>query len=163
MTEPMKQRWEDVGQRFEALGRVLKERYQSAERAPDMAHAAEQDEASEERAALREAFDKIVEAAQELGERAASIVRDPAVKEQTTLVARSLNEALTASVDQIGDEVGRLLKRTKRAPSSGPHDERSPRRPGRRTAERRVGPEPRRGASAAGHGGAAHPADTVGG
>ena len=49
MTEPMKQRWEDVGQRFEALGRVLKERYQSAERAPDTAHAAEQDEASEER------------------------------------------------------------------------------------------------------------------
>ena len=55
-----------------------------------------------------------------------SIVRDPAVKEQTTLVARSLNEALTASVDQIGDEVGRLLKRTKGAPSSGPHDEREP-------------------------------------
>ena len=126
MTEPMKQRWEDVGQRFEALGRVLKERYHSAERAPDTAHAAEQDEASEERAALREAFDKIVEAAQELGERAASIVRDPAVKEQTTLVARSLNEALTASVDQIGDEMGRLLKRTKGAPSSGPHDEQEP-------------------------------------
>jgi len=97
MPEPMKQRWEDVGQRFEALGRVLKERYQSAERAPDTAHAAEQEEASEERAALREAFDKIVEAAQELGERAAAIVRDPAVKEQTTLVARSLNEALTAA------------------------------------------------------------------
>ena len=77
MTEPMKQRWEDVGQRFEALGRVLKERYQSAEHAPDTAHAAEQDEASEERAALREAFDKIVEAAQELGERAASIVPRP--------------------------------------------------------------------------------------
>ena len=137
MTEPMKQRWEDVGQRFEALGRVLKERYQSAERAPETAHAAEEDEASEERAALREAFDKIVAAAQELGERAGSIVRDPAVKEQTTLVARSLNDALTASVDQIGDEVGRLLKRTKGAAPSGRHDD--PRRPGQRTAERRAG------------------------
>lgn len=119
MTEPMKQRWDDVGQRFEALGRVVKERYQSAETAP----AAEPDDASKERAALREAFEKIVTAAQELGERAASIVHDPAVKEQTTLVARSLNEALTASVDQIGDEVGRLLKRAKGAGSSVSHDE----------------------------------------
>ena len=34
MTEPMKQRWEDVAG-LEALGRVLKERYQSAERAPN--------------------------------------------------------------------------------------------------------------------------------
>ena len=119
MTEPMKQRWEDVGQRFEALGRAVKERYQSAETAP----AAEQHDASEERAALREAFEKIVAAAHELGERAASIVQDPAVKEQTTLVARSLNDALTASVDQIGDEVGRLLKRTKGTGSSASHDE----------------------------------------
>ncbi len=111
MTEPMKPRWEEVGQRFEALGRVVKERYQSAETAPTGAR----DDAGEERAALREAFDKIVTAAQELGERAASIVHDPAVKEQTTLVARSLNEALTASVDQIGDEVGRLLRRAKSA------------------------------------------------
>ena len=123
--EPMKQRWEDVGQRFEALGRAVKERYQSAESSPETAQAAEHEEASEERAALREAFEKIVTAAQELGERAASIIRDPAVKEQTTLVARSLNDALTASVDQLGDEVGKLLKRTKGA-SSQPHDEPEP-------------------------------------
>jgi hypothetical protein len=122
MTEPMKQRWEDVGQRFESLGRALKERYQSAETAP----AAEQHDASEDRAALREAFEKLVAAAQELGERAASTVHDPAVKEQATLVARSLNEALTASVDQIGDEVGKLLKRVKGAGSSAPHDDPDP-------------------------------------
>jgi hypothetical protein len=120
MTEPMKQRWEDVGQRFEALGRAVKERYQSAEHAPGETPAAEHDEASQERAALREAFEKIVTAAHELGERAASIIHDPAVKEQTTLVARSLNDALTASVDQIGDEVGKLLKRTKGGGSSQP-------------------------------------------
>jgi len=121
MTEPMKQRWEDVGQRFEALGRVLKERYQSAEgaHATASAPAAEQDEATEDRAALREAFDKVLAAAQELGERAASVVRDPAVKEQTTLVARSLNDALAVSVDQLGDEVGKLLKRAKGAGPSG--------------------------------------------
>ena len=121
--EPMKQRWEDVGQRFEALGRAVKERYQSAASSPETAQAAEHEEASEERAALREAFEKIVTAAQELGERAASIIRDPAVKEQTTLVARSLNDALTASVDQLGDEVGKLLKRTKGTSS---HDEPEP-------------------------------------
>ncbi len=129
MTEPMKQRWEEVGQRFEALGRVVKERYQSTE----TASATEQGDASEERAALREAFEKIVKTAQELGERATSIVQDPAVKEQTTLVARSLNEALTASVDQIGDEVGRVLKRAKGAGSSVSHDEPEP--PNRGTTE----------------------------
>jgi hypothetical protein len=114
MAEPMKQRWEDVGQRFEALGRVVKERYQTAE----AASAAEPHDVSDERAALREAFEKVVTAAQQLGERAAAIVHDPAVKEQTTLLARSLNEALTASVDQIGDEVGRLLQRAKSTGSS---------------------------------------------
>jgi hypothetical protein len=117
--EPMKQRWEDVGERFEALGRVMRERHQSAETAPT----AEPQGGSDERAALREAFEKIVTAAQELGERAAAIVRDPAVKEQTALVARSLNEALTASVDQIGDELGRLLHRTKSAESTASPDE----------------------------------------
>ena len=122
MTEPMKQRWEDVGQSFEALSRLVKERYHSAETAP----AVEREDANQERAALREAFAKVVTAAQDLGERAASIVHDPAVKEQTTLVARSLNEALTASVDQIGDEVGRLLKRAKGAGSSESHDDEEP-------------------------------------
>jgi hypothetical protein len=118
MPEPLKQRWDDVGQRFEALGRVVKERYQSAEPTPG----SEPVDATEERAALREAFEKVVAAAQELVDRAGSVVRDPAVKEQTTLVARSLNEALTASVDQIGEEVGRLLKRTKAAESSHADD-----------------------------------------
>ena len=94
----------------------------AAETAPTGAR----DDAGEERAALREGFDKIVTAAQELGERAASIVHDPAVKEQTTLVARSLNEALSASVDQIGDEVGRLLRRAKSARSSESHDQEPP-------------------------------------
>jgi hypothetical protein len=49
MPEPLKQRWDDVGQRFEALGRTVKERYQSAEPAPG----AEAADTSEERAALR--------------------------------------------------------------------------------------------------------------
>jgi hypothetical protein len=127
MSEPMKQRWEDVGQSFEALGRLVKERYQAVEAAP----AAEREHATQERAALREAFEKIVTAAQELGERAASIVHDPEVKEQTTLVARSLNEALTASVDQIGDELGRLLKRAKSAGSAESHDDQEPPTEGR--------------------------------
>ena len=113
MTEPMKLRWDDVGQRFEALGRVVKERYQS-----EPSSGAEDMDASEERAALREAFEKVVAAARELVDRSASVVRDPAVKEQTSLVARSLNDALTASVDQIGEEVGRFLKRTKGVDSS---------------------------------------------
>ena len=127
MTEPMKQRWEDVGQRFEALGRVLKERYQSAERAPDTAHAAEQDEASEERVCA------FARRSTRSSWPPKSWVSAP-LRSSVTRLSRSrprswrdpLNEALTASVDQIGDEVGRLLKRTKGAASSGPHDEQEP-------------------------------------
>jgi hypothetical protein len=119
MTEPMKQRWNDVGQSFESLGRVLKARYSAhpsaeaggAAAGPDEAPSAEA--AQEERAALREAFDKLMTAAKDFGDRAAGVARDPEVQAQTKDVAHALSSALSATVEMVGDEVNGLFKRTK--------------------------------------------------
>jgi hypothetical protein len=123
MTEPMKQSWDQVGQGFETLGRLLKDRYAAHEGRP-----ATPEGTQEERAALREAFDKLVTAAKDFGDRATDIAHDPEVKAQTKQVARALNTALSSTVDTIGDELGGLLKRTKgsqsdRGPEEGPKDE----------------------------------------
>jgi hypothetical protein len=114
-TEPMKQRWDDVGQSFESLGRVLKARYsahpagsEAAGKEPPSAEASE-----EERAALREAFDKLMTAAKDFGDRAAGVARDPEVQSQTKDVAHALSAALSATVEMVGDEVNGLFKRTK--------------------------------------------------
>jgi hypothetical protein len=118
-TEPMKQRWDDVGKSFESLGRVLKNRYSvhpsseapSGQAAPDDAPSAEA--AQEEKAALREAFDKLMTAAKDFGDRAAGVARDPEVQSQTKEVAHALSSALSATVETIGDEVNGLFKRNK--------------------------------------------------
>jgi hypothetical protein len=116
MTDPMKRTWGDVGEGFEALGRLLKERYQS----PGAGKPAGAEASQEERAALRDAFDKLVTAAKDFGDRTTDVVHDPAVKAQTKEVARSLNAALSATVDLIGEEVGGLFKRTKGG--AAPHE-----------------------------------------
>jgi hypothetical protein len=56
-------------------------------------------------AALREAFDHLVAAGRELGERAADVARDDEVKAQAKRAATTLNDALSATVDMIGNEV----------------------------------------------------------
>jgi hypothetical protein len=119
VTDPMKKSWSDVGEGFEALGRLLKERY----RTPGEGRTARTEPSAEERAAVREAFDKLVAAAKDFGDRTTDVIHDPAVKAQTKDVARSLNAALSATVDLIGEEVGGLLKRTKGGAASQEPDE----------------------------------------
>jgi hypothetical protein len=118
MTDPMKKSWNDVGEGFESLGRLLKDRYTAHEGQP-----AEPEGTHEERAALRDAFDKLVAAAKDFGDRATDVAHDPEVKTQTKQVARALNTALSSTVDTIGDELGGLLKRAKGSQSgSGQED-----------------------------------------
>jgi hypothetical protein len=61
-------------------------------------------------AALREAFDQLLAAGRQFGDRAAALVRDDEVKAQAKHVATALNSALEATVDQIGDEVRGFFK-----------------------------------------------------
>ena len=104
MSDPMKQAWRDVEERFSTLGSMMKEHYQG-----------ETDDAaapSAERSnAVRDALEQLVVAGRQLGERTADVIRDDDVKDQAKRAAASLNAALSATVDLIGDQIAGLFKR----------------------------------------------------
>ncbi len=109
MSDSMKHAWNDVADGFSALGRMMKERYQGAsgeEREVTTSTA-------ETGAALRDAVDRLVAAGRDLGDRAADVARDDEVRAQAKRAATSLNDALSATVDLIGEEVGGIFKRSK--------------------------------------------------
>jgi hypothetical protein len=107
MSDPMKQAWTDVADGFTELGKLVKQRYQGA--GDDDAGG----EGASSGAALKDAIDRLVAAGRELGDRATDVARDDDVKAQAKRAASSLNDALSATVDLIGDEVGALFKRPK--------------------------------------------------
>ena len=109
MSDPMKHAWNDVADGFSSLGRMMKERYQGAsDDERDVAAST-----SDAGAALRDAFDRLVAAGRDLGDRAAEVARDEEVRAQAKRAATSLNDALSATVDLIGEEVGGFFKRSK--------------------------------------------------
>ena len=113
MSDPMKQAWGDVAEGFTSLGKTLKDRYQ----ADDTEGSASADEAE---AALRDVFDRMVTATREFGERTGDVVRDDEVKTQAKQALRSLGDALSATADLIGEQVGGLFKpsRSGRSPAT---------------------------------------------
>ncbi len=110
-SDPMKQAWNDVAEGFSTLGRMMKERYQGAGE-DESGDAATAGGASDGGAALRVAFDRLVAAGRELGDRAADVARDDDVRAQAKQAAASLNDAVSATVDLIGEEVGGFFKRS---------------------------------------------------
>jgi hypothetical protein len=91
MTEP-KQAWDEVGERFAALGRQLKTRF-------------DQEREGDDRQAVRDAVGRLAEAARRLGDSVGEAVRDPAVKQQARDVARSLNDALATTFREVGEQI----------------------------------------------------------
>jgi hypothetical protein len=134
VSDPMKAAWDEVAESFSALGQAMKDRYTggtsgteastaAAETGADSSEATGEatgdaaggDAAGSQRsgdatAALREAFDQLLAAGRQFGDRAAALVRDDEVKAQAKHVATALNSALEATVDQIGDEVRGFFK-----------------------------------------------------
>ena len=113
----MKQAWNDVGEGFSTLGRMMKDRYRGAggDVPGDGATEDAADAGHDPLAGLRDAFERLVAAGRELGDRASEVARDDEVRAQAKRAAESLNDALSATVDLIGDEVGGLFGRSKRA------------------------------------------------
>jgi hypothetical protein len=105
MEDPMKDAWNEVADGFADLGRTMKERYQGDERPSPGA------EANAAGEALRDAFERFVNAGRDVGLRAVDVLRDDDVKAQAKHAATSLNDALSATVDLIGREVGSLFRR----------------------------------------------------
>jgi hypothetical protein len=54
---------------------------------------------------LREAFERLITAGRDVGQRTVDVVRDAGVNEQAKLAASSLNDALAATAELIGHEV----------------------------------------------------------
>jgi hypothetical protein len=107
--QEMRQAWSDVGDRFSALGEAVRRRGGSehATGSPD-------DGGEGDGGALRDAFGKVIDAVRELGEQASTVVKDPDVRAHTRDVTKSLNAALSATVDRIGGEVDALARKAKR-------------------------------------------------
>ena len=105
MDDPMKDAWNDVADGFADLGRTMKDRYQGDEPSSPAA------EATAAGDALRDAFERFVAAGRDVGQRAVDVLRDDDVKAQAKHAATALNDALSATVDLIGREVGSLFRR----------------------------------------------------
>jgi hypothetical protein len=90
----------------------MKERYQAAN-ADEAGDAAPADGAQDDDAALRAAFDKLVAAGREFGDRAVDVARDDHVKAQAKRVSASLNEAMSATVELLKERVDGLFNRPK--------------------------------------------------
>ena len=112
MSDPMKQAWNDVAEGFSTLGRMMKERYEAAG-ADDAPESAADPSAQNDRAALRESIDKLLAAGREFGDRAVDVARDDDVKAQAKRAATSLNDAVSTTVELIGEQVGGLFYRSK--------------------------------------------------
>jgi hypothetical protein len=111
MSDPVKNAWSDVAEEFSKVGKAMKERYHSSEQDRD----SRTNEANVSDGGLREAFERLVAAGRDVGERTIDVVRDADVNAQAKQAASSLNDALSATVDMIGREVAGWFGRAEAA------------------------------------------------
>ncbi len=100
MSDPIKQTWDNVAEGFTNLGKAVKDRYEGATRG-----------GAEAAGATREAFDGLVDTIRQLGDKLVGVVKDDDLRAQTSEAMHSLNNALTTTVDLIGDQVGGFFRR----------------------------------------------------
>jgi hypothetical protein len=115
MTDSVKQVWRDLGEQVSALGASIHDRFQSA--ATDDAEPG--DRAADDDA-LRNAFDRLVEAGKELGDRLGDIAHDDEVRQRAKGASVSLDAALTATVDLVSGKVHDLVQHDRQGGSTDP-------------------------------------------
>ena len=105
MSDPMKQAWNDVGDDFTRLGKAMKERYQgrAAENAPDT-------DRSDADAGVRAAFERLLAAGREFGDRIADVVAGDEVRAQAKQTGKRLNDAMATTADLLGEQVRGAFK-----------------------------------------------------
>ncbi|MCU1502770.1 MAG: hypothetical protein JWM12_2124 [Ilumatobacteraceae bacterium] len=112
MSDPMKHAWNDVAEDFSRLGKVMIGRYQG--RAP--AATAQEADRSEADAGVRAAFERLVDAGRELGERIADVVAGDEVRAQARQTGQRLSDAMSTSADLLGHQVRGVFKGAWRGP-----------------------------------------------
>jgi hypothetical protein len=111
MDERMNDAWNDVAGGFSALGGAMKEKMRAEDEGPEPAQ-----ELAAAGDALRDALDRLIAAASDVGQRTVGLVRDEDVRGRVKDVATSLNEALSATVDLVGREVAAMFRRPEQPP-----------------------------------------------
>ena len=110
MSDPMKQAWDGVADGFSTLGRMMKEGYRDS---GDNGETSTVGGSSDADAAFGQAFERVVAAGRELGARAADVARDDDIRAQAKRATSSLSDALSTTMNFLGEEVGGFFKRTK--------------------------------------------------
>ncbi|MEO5899801.1 MAG: hypothetical protein ABIR68_06670, partial [Ilumatobacteraceae bacterium] len=103
MSDPMKQAWNEVAENFSQLGKVMKHRYQDS----SADSAAEADHAD---AGVRAAFERLLAAGRELGDRIADVVAGDDVRAQARQTGQRLNDAVTTTADTLGEQLRGVYK-----------------------------------------------------
>jgi hypothetical protein len=103
-----KQAWDEVGAKFSGLGQRLKQHL-------DEERTGEEGRAEEARRDVKAALERMTDALDDAFDALGKAAKDPAVREDVSDAGRSLVGALGTSLEQLGDEVRRLVERKRRA------------------------------------------------
>lgn len=106
MSDDVQRAWRDLSDQVGRLGALLRDR------ATAPAEPREPTEAATD--AMREALDRLVAAGRELGDRVSEIAHDDEVRDTARGTARSLDDALRATVDLIATEIDQFVRSRRR-------------------------------------------------
>jgi hypothetical protein len=94
--------WDEVGARFQGLGRKLK---------AHLEHEREGESAEEATQEVKAALSKLVDSLDDAFEALGNAARDPSVRQDVADTGRSLVGAIGVSLEQVGDEIRRATDR----------------------------------------------------
>lgn len=114
MSDSMKDAWDEVGENFSTLAKLVRDRYRESQPDDGTAVRPAADPAQDEAAAkFRHAFDSLIDAARDLSDRASEITHSEEIRSQARQAGTSLNSALSKTVDALVDDLGDLFKTVK--------------------------------------------------
>lgn len=96
--------WDEVGERFAALGRIYAERYRK--RGEELGTVSE-----EERRALEEAAKNVTRHLDQAFTSLGETIRDPEAKEGLKEAAKAFGDALSVTFDEVGDEIRKRIRK----------------------------------------------------
>ncbi len=106
-----KRAWDDVSERFAALGRRFDQHRSDAVPAPDGETTTDDGAAERDRQTLQAAVDDLGRALDRVTNAIGPTVRDPAFRDDAKAAVRSLGEALSATLTEVGGSVRDALRR----------------------------------------------------
>jgi hypothetical protein len=111
--DEMKRAWDEVGDGFSTLGRMISERYRDQDEGKAEPGRAPQENAVGD--AIRRATEELDKAFTSLGD----TLRDDAAQEQMRQTGRKLTDALKVTFTEVGDEIRRAVGNRR---SDGPNE-----------------------------------------